>query len=157
MEAKSSCRLKELPFTLLFKINFFRVLISTRLTVFSPSSLFVRCCAASIPEAGKAPHQSHASHTGSQGGHEGQPLAYRKSSLASPCCAQICANQLNFVPDNRLRVTRHSWCTSLKSPDKPHCEDQKCRTQLQRCPYELYSHTRQKTSQTEVSKFQCQA
>lgn len=99
-------------------------------------------CAASVPEAGEAPLQSHTSHPGGQGGHEGQSLAEATSYPAFPCCAHICANHLHFVPDNRLRVICHSWCTSLTSPDKPHCEeDQKYRAQLHRCPYELYSHS----------------
>lgn len=100
-----------------------------------------RATAASFPEASEAALESHTSHPGSKGGHEGQSLADETSDPADPCCAQICANHLDFVPDNRLRVMHHSRCTSLKSPDKPHCEDQKSRAQPHRCPYELYSHS----------------
>lgn len=70
--------------------------------------IFAPWRAASVPEAGEAPLQSHTSHPGSQGSHEGQPLADEMSYPAFPCCAQICANHLDFVPDNRLRVTFHS-------------------------------------------------
>lgn len=76
---------------------------------------------ASFPEAGKAPLQSHTSHPGSQGGHEGQSLVKQTNYPAFPCCAQICANDLGFVPDNRLRVASpllmhqpcKPWQTSL--------------------------------------------
>lgn len=39
-------------------------------------------------------------------------------------------NHFNVVPDNWLRVSRHSGWSSLTSPDRPHCEeDQKYLTQ----------------------------
>lgn len=41
-------------------------------------SLLVASGAASVPEAGEAALQSHTSHPGSQGGHEGQSLAEEK-------------------------------------------------------------------------------
>lgn len=38
-------------------------------------------------------------------------------------------NHFNIVPDNWLRVSRHSGWSSLSSPDRPHCEeDQKYNT-----------------------------
>lgn len=73
---------------------------------------------ASLLEAGKATFQSHTSHPGSQGGDEGQSLAWAQSYPAFPCCAQTCANPLVFlfffVPDNWLWVTCFFGCTSLK-------------------------------------------
>lgn len=88
---------------------------------------FLFPCSASFPEAGEAPLQSHTSHPGRQGGHEGQSLRRRE---AFPRCAHVCAkNHFNIVPDNWLRVSRHSGWSSLTSPDRPHCEeDQKYNT-----------------------------
>lgn len=42
--------------------------------------------AASFPEASEAALESHTSHPGSEGGHEGQSLADETSDPADPCC-----------------------------------------------------------------------
>lgn len=87
---------------------------------------FFSLFSASLLEAGKATFQSHTSHPGSQGGDEGQSLAWAQSYPAFPCCAQTCANPIVFcfyfvlfVPDNWLWVTCFFGCTSLKRKKKP--------------------------------------
>lgn len=53
--------------------------------------LFILLCSASLPEAGEAPLQSHTSHSGRQGGHEGQSLTHEKSRpRLFTLCTRLC-------------------------------------------------------------------
>lgn len=155
VEEKSCFRLERPVCTFFFFFLLFYLGTKTLTVVFCLLYL------ASLLEAGKATFQSHASHPGSQGGDEGQSLAWAQSHPDFPCCAQTCANPVVFFLFVFLLFSCQTigceWLASLdapalKSPDKPHCEeDQKSST-----THPLSLHTNcflfryQKTSQTKV-------
>lgn len=89
VEEKSCFRLARRVCTSLFLLFYLsmRRIHCRAFSLFSPASLL---------EAGKATFQSHTSHPRSQGGDEGQSLAWAQSYPAFPCCAQTCANPLVF-------------------------------------------------------------